>query len=1087
MSHADHEWARELIAAHLAGGLNAEERARMEAHVATCAECIAEINEVGRFERGLEDVFKPIRPAPDLEEKVIRALRSAPERRSWGLFGKFLAAAAAAGLLGAVGYAILEMESPSGPEMAYVVEGIGRSNGAPPAPRAVMPANAARDGRGTNTWAFGDGWQEGQPRSYAGRYAQESDHNESLDREELRVKGKDELGHYESPAPAPVPAPPADPRFRGDKSLDDGLSQVGGLEFKDAAGTREETVLLAELQQQKGDSKAFYSYVDKAPKTPAAQRPSESLYFKPNASAGPGLAGAEKELAKVSTRNAAPAGERRKQDQQGAAEGKGQAGNPPQNDPAPQPVRKIIRSGDVEFEVESFDTSVAVIQKIAAEERGFIATVNSEKLANGKVRGSVVLRVPPEGLDTLLLKLRALGELKSQRIGSQDVTKAFYDSESRLRAARAMEERLLKIIKEGKGEIKDLLLAEKELGEWRTKIEQAEGEIRYYNSQINLSTLTITLQEKEIRAASGVVRTEKVDMAVEVEDVEKSHRDALAAIADAKGRVTRSELKQHAAGQLSSIIHFEVAPTASGPLRDRLRQLGTPARMDVNVLEENEGGAVRAGTEIRVTQKDSQFTVSMYNLANIQPRETTQINLATPDAEKAYKDILARVEKAGGRVVTSNLNRQRNDQTTGTLQFEVKTAEAEAVLADVRATGEVMRFTTSENPDVQNVTRSKRGFLVQVFAMGTVAPRETAHVSLGAKDVGAAFKILLEAARKGEARVLVSQLNEGDRRNVNARLDIDIRREHEAAIDAAIKAAGETLSRMSQRSEDSENVVDSKLKFVLTLRDLGILTPRETAKLTLAAKDVATSYKTLLEAARQAGAWTHVSQLIETDPQNVTAALTFDVLREQASALEAALKAAGTMYSRTAQQAAANSGAVESKSRYEITLFDRARIQPREIYTVGIEVGNVDQSAALLEKIVAEGKGTVEDVKESRDSGSGRQATIVTLRVPLAEAPATQERLKTLGSRKELDGRKNPSVPLNEVAVAQFVVTLSNDLILAPDAGPWANIKRGLGVSLTALSYALMLIMIGVCFVLPIALLALGGLKLYKKAKAKPA
>ena len=57
------------------------------------------------------------------------------------------------------------------------------------------------------------------------------------------------------------------------------------------------------------------------------------------------------------------------------------------------------------------------------------------------------------------------------------------------------------------GERGFLLLAEKELGEWRTKIETAEGEIRYYNSLISLSTLTITLQEKEIRAASGVVRT----------------------------------------------------------------------------------------------------------------------------------------------------------------------------------------------------------------------------------------------------------------------------------------------------------------------------------------------------------------------------------------------------------------------------------------------------------------------------------------------------------------------------------------------------------------------------------------------------
>jgi len=74
---------------------------------------------------------------------------------------------------------------------------------------------------------------------------------------------------------------------------------------------------------------------------------------------------------------------------------------------------------------------------------GFIATVNSDKLANGKVRGSVVVRVPPENLDQLILDLRTnlgkTGELKNQRIGSQDITKQYTDLESRLRAARAME------------------------------------------------------------------------------------------------------------------------------------------------------------------------------------------------------------------------------------------------------------------------------------------------------------------------------------------------------------------------------------------------------------------------------------------------------------------------------------------------------------------------------------------------------------------------------------------------------------------------------------------------------------------------
>ncbi|MBI3466272.1 MAG: DUF4349 domain-containing protein [Planctomycetes bacterium] len=338
-------------------------------------------------------------------------------------------------------------------------------------------------------------------------------------------------------------------------------------------------------------------------------------------------------------------------------------------DQPPAPVvapRKVIRSGEIEFEIDSFDSAVEKITQITTEEGGIVATVNSEKLPNGKVRGSVVIRVPPERLDMLVLKLRALGELKSQKIGSQDVTKQYTDLESRLRAARAMEERLLEMIRTGKGEIKDLLQAEKELGVWRTKIEEMEGELRYYNNLIALSTLTLTLYEKEIRSPAAVTETERVQMGIEVEDVEQAHREALEAIAEANGRVTKSELKQHAAEQFSAVIQFEVAPDAGGPLRDRLRQLGHVARLEIDRLQQTEGGTGRP-RDARSVRNDTQFFVSLYNVANIAPRETVHVNLACVDTEAAYKTILDRIEQAAGRVVSSNLSRQNSEKPSGSL------------------------------------------------------------------------------------------------------------------------------------------------------------------------------------------------------------------------------------------------------------------------------------------------------------------------------------------------------------------------------------------------------------------------------------
>jgi hypothetical protein len=262
---------------------------------------------------------------------------------------------------------------------------------------------------------------------------------------------------------------------------------------------------------------------------------------------------------------------------------------PGQAQPAPDPGqpatnptagRKIIRNGDMSFEVDSFDSAFVQITKIAQEEGGFVATTDSEKLANGKVKGTVTVRVPPDRLDTLVLKLRGLGDLKSSKLAAQDITKQYTDLESQLKAARAMEERLLNIIKTGKGEIKDLVEAEKQLGVYREKIEQVEGEVRYYNNLVSLSTLNVTLTERDIRTAALLSETEQVNLGVESQDVEKARASAIKAIEEAKGRIVESELKKLEAGQYAAKEVADVPTDAAGPLIDRMKQIGTVARRE---------------------------------------------------------------------------------------------------------------------------------------------------------------------------------------------------------------------------------------------------------------------------------------------------------------------------------------------------------------------------------------------------------------------------------------------------------------------------------------------------------------------------
>ena len=818
----EHTWFLEHVATQISGGLDAAERDRFARHLAECVGCAASFAEASGVDKELNELFRPVRPDPTLENRVIQSLRQEKERRPIHLawWAKSLLGAAAAVVVGLLGYVVDAAEREGGIEQAmsrslrtivssesdfrsHDLDGKFRSSpgsagddtattiGAtasitgPDNGRLMSVDELARKSREQTVLALSE---KERTRGYLGgenRRAETKDLEEeygkakgdsmdfTADKPASRMAGKESGGRFappKMPAPGPMsqPAPPA----------------------------------------QEPSSDPYMTYKNSAP---AETKPSE--YYRP------GDQMARLDEAKKLAEDVAPdakippkTGPKREPDKS------------ERRDPQEQ-QRKIIRNGEMEFEVDSFDTSVATITQIAGEEGGYIATTNSDKLANGKTRGTIVVKCPPDKLEKLVMKLRAIGELKSQKITSEDVTKQYFDMESRLRAARTMESRLLEIIKTGKGEIKDLLQVEKELGEWRTKIEEFEGTLRYLSTMVSQSTLTITLTERNIRTAAVATERETVTMGIEAEEVDKKYQEALTAIAEAKGRVTSSELKKHQADQMQGIIRFEVAPDGSLALRTRLMQFGTVTTLDVNRVTSSDFPGKPAG---EIKREDSVYALTIYNVANIQPRESTNMSLATADAEKTYKDILARVAAAKGRVVRSNLNRQPNDQTTGEVQFEVKAEDADPVLTDVQATGEVMRKTTTENPDTRNTTKSKKGFYVTIRALGAVAPRETTAISLASNDVVRHYAELQAAVLKAGGRIQSANLNEQDKHNVTASVIFEVRRTELATVEARMKAAGDVYTRTSQRAQDQENVVDSKVSFQLTLINAAAIPARET-------------------------------------------------------------------------------------------------------------------------------------------------------------------------------------------------------------------------------------------------------------------
>jgi hypothetical protein len=527
--------------------------------------------------------------------------------------------------------------------------------------------------------------------------------------------------------------------------------------------------------------------------------------------------------------------------------------------PAAQQVaadRKVIRNGTMEFEVRNFDDAVDTISTVLKEEGGFVSGTNSEKLANGKVKGTIVVRVDPARLDRVVLKLRGLGELKTQQISAQDITKEYTDLESELRANRAMEDRLLDIIKTGKGSIKELVEAEKQLGVYREKIEKIEGEKRYYDNLVGLSTLSITLYEKDIQAAATAAQTENVNMSVEAEDVESKFADAKEAIEkDAGGRIIKAELRRFEASQLAAQIVCEVPADKADLLVARFKQLGRVAGLDRLRSQSTSGGTAAPATGVKVEQKATQISLALYNLANIAPRQTAVLLIAVPNVEEAYNKALSRVrqqigaEKDGparptaGVVVTSNIAGQNADQMSADVRADVRATEAATVLADLRQLGEVMNSTLTENPDTANVTTSKEGISLRLVPIAAVPAREAQTLQLAAADVSAAYQKLSDAVRPLEGqkagRILQSQLNQQDPRTITGTLEIDLRRADQATFETALAASGvDIVARNVTRSTDTASTLDTKVRYAITLTGADNLPARQNTIAGIEVEDV---------------------------------------------------------------------------------------------------------------------------------------------------------------------------------------------------------------------------------------------------------
>ena len=411
-----------------------------------------------------------------------------------------------------------------------------------------------------------------------------------------------------------------------------------------------------------------------------------------------------------------------------------QAAQSPAETPAPEVAnRKLIRNAIVQLEIVSFDDAVQKITTFAKEEHGYVATTNSEKQANGKLRGQVVVKVLPQNLDAFLQKIRGLGELKNQTLGTEDVTKAYFDTDARLKNARVMEQRLIDMLKTKTGKVSDLLQVEKELSRVREEIEKMQGELKYWDSQVQFATVTISLAEKDMEEPAAFLLKERAQLALYAPDVEKIYND-IKALASPKVQITNAQLNRDYSGRVSATMSILIAPEESDGVIGRVKSFGRVENFQTQTDRiAQDGSPAAAGSENARTKRDKvELNITISREEQEQALQQTSLRIRTSSVDEKAKELRALAEKLTGRVRSSTFSRDPDGREFANVSLRVPIKSYPALMQSLNSLGKV------ENVSVQRQDRTgaqideanaPADISIQVYSQGNIISHQSGLVA----------------------------------------------------------------------------------------------------------------------------------------------------------------------------------------------------------------------------------------------------------------------------------------------------------------------------------------------------------------------
>lgn len=153
--------------------------------------------------------------------------------------------------------------------------------------------------------------------------------------------------------------------------------------------------------------------------------------------------------------------------------------------------QKIIYVMDASLKTDDVTQSVKAIEEKVSAIGGYIAESRRDNY-NNQMTAYLSIRVPAAEFQSFKGELSGFGTVMNEHLYTDDVSRQYFDVETRLRSWEAQEKRYLEILQQAKT-VEEILRIEDSLANVRREMESLKGQLKYWDQRVDYSEIRLNI------------------------------------------------------------------------------------------------------------------------------------------------------------------------------------------------------------------------------------------------------------------------------------------------------------------------------------------------------------------------------------------------------------------------------------------------------------------------------------------------------------------------------------------------------------------------------------------------------------------